>query len=696
MNTVIDLSKEYGIVLDGGGARGAYQIGAWLALREAGVKISAVAGTSVGALNGALICMDDPEKARKIWEEITFSKVMDVDDTWMEKLFRGENKFSEILSEIHQVLTDGGVDVTPLRNLIHEIIDEEQIRHSGKEFCLLTFSLTEMKELDLSLEEIPEGLLEDFLLASAYLVGFKNEKLHGKRYVDGGVINNVPLNSLVKRGYQDIIEIRILGPGRVPRVKMPEGSTLYSIRPRVSLGSIIEFEKKRSRQNLKIGYYDAKRMLYGLEGSIYYLEQTHEDSYYEELLSELGDKEKAELSFVLKLPLGCSDKALYLGMLEASAKLLRVQKYQIYTIEELLEKVTAKYEALEERLHLPRFTHILMETRKDKTMNLKGRDFLTLKDYTPEEITYLLDLAADLKEKKKKGIPVDHYRGKNIALIFEKTSTRTRCSFEVAAHDLGMGTTYLDPTGSQIGKKESIADTARVLSRMYEGIEYRGFGQDIVEELAENSDVPVWNGLTNEYHPTQMLADLLTIREQFGHLKGLRLVYMGDARYNMGNSLMIACSKMGMDFVACTTKEYFPAPELVELCKTYAETSGATITLTEDVMEGTKGADVVYTDVWVSMGEPDEVWEKRIKELTPYKVTKAVMENAGKQAIFLHCLPAFHDLKTKIGKEMGERFKIKDMEVTDEVFESEQSKVFDEAENRMHTIKAVIAATLGE
>lgn len=329
-------------------------------------------------------------------------------------------------------------------------------------------------------------------------------------------------------------------------------------------------------------------------------------------------------------------------------------------------------------------------------MNLKGRNFLTLKDFTPEEINYLLDLSADLKDKKKKGIPVDHYKGKNIALIFEKTSTRTRCAFEVAAHDLGMGATYLDPSGSQIGKKESIADTARVLGRMYEGIEYRGFGQDIVEELAQHAGVPVWNGLTNEYHPTQMLADLLTIREHLGELKGKKLVYMGDARFNMGNSLMIACAKMGMHFVACTTAKYFPNEELVETCKGYASETGATITLTEDVETGTKDADVIYTDVWVSMGEPDEVWEERIKELTPYKVTKAVMENAGAKAIFLHCLPAFHDLKTKIGKEMGQRFDLTDMEVTDEVFESEQSKVFDEAENRMHTIKAVMVATLGE
>ena len=329
------------------------------------------------------------------------------------------------------------------------------------------------------------------------------------------------------------------------------------------------------------------------------------------------------------------------------------------------------------------------------SVNLKGRNFLTLKDFTPEEIIYLIDLAADFKKKKKAGVLTEHFRGKNVALIFEKTSTRTRCAFEVAAHDLGMGSTYLEPTGSQIGKKESIADTARVLGRMFDGIEYRGFEQSIVEELATNAGVPVWNGLTNEYHPTQMLADMLTIREQLGRLKGVKLVYMGDARYNMGNSLMIACSKLGMHFVACTTKEYFPDAELVAQCEEYAKESGATITLTENVEEGTKNADVVYTDVWVSMGEPAEVWEKRIKDLSPYKVTKQVMENAGPQAIFLHCLPAFHDLKTKIGKEMGERYNLTELEVTDEVFESEQSKVFDEAENRMHTIKAVMAATLG-
>lgn len=327
--------------------------------------------------------------------------------------------------------------------------------------------------------------------------------------------------------------------------------------------------------------------------------------------------------------------------------------------------------------------------------DLKGRHFLKLLDYTPEEITYLLDLAAEYKDKKKKGIPMDTLRGKNVALIFEKTSTRTRCSFEVAAHDLGMGTTYLDPSSSQIGKKESIADTARVLGRMFEGIEYRGFEQEIVEELAQYAGVPVWNGLTNEFHPTQMLADLLTIREHLGTLKGKKVAYMGDARYNMGNSWMVTCAKMGMDFVACAPKKYFPAEELVKTCEQIAKENGGTITLTEDAMEGTKDADVIYTDVWVSMGEPDEVWEERIKELSPYQVNSKIMANAKDTAIFMHCLPAFHDLKTKIGAQMGAKFGITEMEVTDDVFESSQSVVFDEAENRMHTIKAVMAATLG-
>jgi len=329
-------------------------------------------------------------------------------------------------------------------------------------------------------------------------------------------------------------------------------------------------------------------------------------------------------------------------------------------------------------------------------MNLEGRHFLTLKDFTPEEIEYLLDLSADLKAKKKKGILPKQFHGKNIALIFEKTSTRTRCAFEVAAHDLGLGTTYLDPSGSQIGKKESIADTARVLGGMYEGIEYRGYGQEIVEELAKFAGVPVWNGLTNEDHPTQMLADLLTIKEHLGKLEGIKLVYMGDARFNMGNSLMIACAKMGMHFVACAPKSYFPNEALIEECREYAKDSGATLEFNENVMEATKDADVIYTDVWVSMGEPAEVWESRIKELLPYQVNQKVMDNAKEEAIFMHCLPAFHDLNTTVGKEIAEKFNITEMEVTDEVFESWASVVFDEAENRMHTIKAVMLATLGE
>lgn len=329
-------------------------------------------------------------------------------------------------------------------------------------------------------------------------------------------------------------------------------------------------------------------------------------------------------------------------------------------------------------------------------MNLKGRNFLKLLDFTAEEITYFIDLAADLKEKKKKGIPHDYLKGKSVALIFEKTSTRTRCAFEVAAYDLGMHSTFLDPTASQIGKKESIADTARVLGRMYDGIEYRGFGQAIVEDLAKYAGVPVWNGLTNEFHPTQMLADMLTIREHFGHLKGITLAYMGDARYNEGNSLMVVCAKLGMNFVACSNKKYFPNPELVAECEKIAEKSGATITLTEDAMAGTRGADVIYTDVWVSMGEPDEVWEERIHDLMPYQVNAALMKNAGPQCIFMHCLPAFHDLKTTIGAQIHDKFGLDAMEVTDEVFESEQSHVFDEAENRMHTIKAVMLATLSD
>ena len=327
-------------------------------------------------------------------------------------------------------------------------------------------------------------------------------------------------------------------------------------------------------------------------------------------------------------------------------------------------------------------------------MNLRGRNFLKLLDFTPEEIEYLLDLAADLKEKKKNHVSHRLHEGKNVALIFEKTSTRTRCAFEVAAADLGMHPTYLDPSGSQIGKKESIADTARVLGRMYDGIEYRGYGQEIVDALAQYAGVPVWNGLTNEFHPTQILADFLTIREHFGGLKGKKLVYMGDARYNMGNSLMVGCAKMGLRFVACAPEKYFPDPQLVLQCKNIALQTGAALDFLTDPLEAAQGADVIYTDVWVSMGEPDAVWQERIHDLLPYQVTKAVMDAAGPQCRFMHCLPSFHDLNTTIGKQIHEKFGLTAMEVTDEVFEGPQSIVFDEAENRMHTIKAVMAATL--
>lgn len=326
--------------------------------------------------------------------------------------------------------------------------------------------------------------------------------------------------------------------------------------------------------------------------------------------------------------------------------------------------------------------------------SIKGKNFLKLLDYTPEQMEYLLDLAAQLKAQKKQGIPHPLCQGKNVALIFEKTSTRTRCAFEVAAYDLGMHCTFLDPSASQIGKKESIADTARVLGRMYDGIEYRGFGQDIVEELAKYAGVPVWNGLTNEFHPTQILADFLTIREHFGKLQGIKLVYMGDARYNMGNSLMIGCAKMGMHFVACAPEKYFPDKSLIHQAEEIAAQTGATLEFITDPVAATKNADVIYTDVWVSMGEPDAVWEERINDLTPYRVTMQLLKNAGEQCRFMHCLPAFHDLGTVIGKQIQDKFGLECMEVTDEVFESSRSIAFDEAENRMHTIKAVMAATL--
>lgn len=370
MKPVIDLEKEYAIMLDGGGARGAYQIGAWKALREAGVKVNAVAGTSVGALNGAFICMDDVKKAEKVWSEITFSKVMDVDDIWMERLFRKENTLTEVLREIWKTLADGGVDVTPLRRLIHENVDEKKIRQSGIEFCLMTFSVSDMKELDLSIEDIPEGMLEDFLLASAYLVGFKNEKLHGKTYIDGGVINNVPMGALVDRGYENIIQIRIYGPGREPKVYLTDEMNVYRIAPRVKLGSIIEFHQKRSRQNMQIGYYDAKRMIYGLKGRIYYIEQIEEECYYSTRISRLSEKERMETVFELRMPVGCTEEELYLTMLEACAKLLRIQKYKIYTERELYEQVCRRYEQMRDKREFPKFVAALVRIGRDYVTDL--------------------------------------------------------------------------------------------------------------------------------------------------------------------------------------------------------------------------------------------------------------------------------------------------------------------------------------
>lgn len=678
MEPVIDLTKEYGLVLDGGGARGAYQIGAWKALTEAGVKVSAVAGTSVGALNGALISMGDVERAEQIWHDMTFSRVMDVDDNWMERLFDGENSFREILSEVKKRLSEGGVDITPLRSLIHEYVDEEKIRRSGIELCLLTFSVSQMKELDLSIHDIPEGMLEDFLLASAYLLGFKNEKLHGQTYVDGGVINNFPINSLLDRGYKDIIQIRIFGPGRVPKARSDSDTLLYEIAPKVKLGSIIEFDSRRSRQNLKIGYYDAKRMIYGLSGQIYYIEQMREEWYYEKILERLSEREKAEIVFVLRLSRKYTNTELYLAMLEASAKLLRVPKYRIYTVEELEEAVWKSYEKQKDKINLPRFVHIFMNIRKDNQMNLKGRHFLTLKDFTPEEILYLVDLAADLKAKKKQGITGNSLKGKNIALIFEKPSTRTRCAFTVGAQDEGGIPTYLSQHDIQLGYKESVKDTARVLGRMFDGIEFRGFKHEHVEQLAEYSGVPVWNGLTDEYHPTQILADLLTMKEHFGYLKGLNFVYLGDGRNNMANSLMIGCAKVGVNFAIIAPKDLWPEEGLVELCKGYGAESGASVTITEST-DAVKGADVLYTDVWCSMGEEDKTVE-RIALLHPYQINQALMDKTGKEGtIFMHCLPA-----------------VKGNEVTEDVFEKYADVVFDEAENRLHTIKAVMVATLGE
>ena len=678
MRPVIDLSKEYGLVLDGGGARGAYQIGAWKALHEAGVRIRGIAGTSVGALNGALICMGDVDEAERIWKEMTFSKVMDVDDDWMERLFQKEVPMRELLKELMLRLRDGGIDVTPLKDLIHNVLDEDRIRSAGIDFSLLTFSLSDMKELDLTLDEIPEGLLADFLLASACLLGFKNEPLHGKTYLDGGVINNVPLNSLVKRGYRDIITVRIYGPGREPRVRLDEGTQVYEIAPRVNLGSIIEFQGKRSRQNLKIGYYDAKRMVYGLKGLIYYIDSDRDEEEYTTMLSNISEKTRKEIRAKLRLPHTAKSETLYLAMLEASAKYFRIPKYQVYTENGLSELVHIQYAKRKEEPGLPGFIHILAGIREEKKMNLKGRSFLTLKDFTPDEIRYLVNLAAELKAKKKSGIKGHTLDGKNIALIFEKPSTRTRCAFTVAANDEGGFPTYLSGNEIQLGHKESVEDTARVLGRMFDGIEFRGFRHSHVELLAKYSGVPVWNGLTDDYHPTQVLADLLTIQEHFEYFEGLKFVYIGDGRNNMANSLMIGCAKVGIDFVLIAPSELWPMRSLVRTCQEYAEASGATITISDDT-NAVEGADVIYTDVWISMGEEEKTDERKAL-LHKYQVNRKLMQKTKKDTtIFMHCLPA-----------------VKGYEVTEDVFESPASVVFDEAENRLHTIKAVMVATLGE
>lgn len=665
-------------MLDGGGARGAYQIGAWKALHEAGVRIRGIAGTSVGALNGALICMGDVDEAEHIWKEMTFSKVMDVDDDWMERLFQKEVPMRELLKELMLRLRDGGIDVTPLKDLIHNVLDEDRIRSAGIDFSLLTFSLSDMKELDLTLDEIPEGLLADFLLASACLLGFKNEPLHGKTYLDGGVINNVPLNSLVKRGYRDIITVRIYGPGREPRVRLDEGTQVYEIAPRVHLGSIIEFQGKRSRQNLKIGYYDAKRMVYGLKGLIYYIDSDRDEEEYTTMLSNISEKTRKEIRAKLRLPHTATNETLYLAMLEASAKYFRIPKYQVYTENGLSELVHIQYAKRKEEPGLPGFIHILAGIREEKKMNLKGRSFLTLKDFTPDEIRYLVNLAAELKAKKKNGIKGHTLDGKNIALIFEKPSTRTRCAFTVAANDEGGLPTYLSGNEIQLGHKESVEDTARVLGRMFDGIEFRGFRHSHVELLAKYSGVPVWNGLTDDYHPTQVLADLLTIQEHFEYFEGLKFVYIGDGRNNMANSLMIGCAKVGIDFVLIAPSELWPMRSLVRTCQEYAEASGATITISDDT-NAVEGADVIYTDVWISMGEEEKTDERKAL-LHKYQVNRKLMQKTKKDTtIFMHCLPA-----------------VKGYEVTEDVFESPASVVFDEAENRLHTIKAVMVATLGE
>ena len=460
-------------------------------------------------------------------------------------------------------------------------------------------------------------------------------------------------------------------------MRITEEMCVHQIAPRVKLGSIIEFQKKRSTQNMKIGYFDAKRMIYGLKGRIYYIEETNEECYYSTRIQKLTELERVQAAFGLRMPIGYTEEELYLTMLEASAKILRVGKYKIYTADELFKAVCAKYSETEERQQFPDFVHMLVNIGKEDEMNLKGRNFLTLKDFTTEEILYLIDLAAELKEKKKNGIKGDSLKDKNIALIFEKPSTRTRCAFTVGAKDEGGLPTYLSGSEIQLGHKESIADTARVIGRMFDGIEFRGFEHEFIIELAKHSGVPVWNGLTDDYHPTQCLAMLLTLKEHFGYLKGLKIAYLGDGRNNTVNSLIIGSIKVGIDVTVVGPKALWTRPEIVELVKEYGEESGAKLTFTED-LDGVVGADMIYTDVWFSMGE-EKKEQERERLCKPYQVNKALMERTGKaHTLFSHCLPA-----------------VKEKEVTEEVFESEASVVFDEAENRLHTIKAIMVATLG-
>ena len=577
MKPVIDISKEYGIVLDGGGARGAYQIGAWKALEKAGIKIKAVAGTSVGALNGALICMGDVDKAEHIWKEMAFSKVMDVDDDWMERLFSNEITIREFLKELWERMKEGGIDVTPLKNLIHEVIDEDKIRNAGIDFSLLTFSLSDMKELDLTLDQIPEGLLEDFLLASAYLLGFKNEPLHGKTYLDGGVINNVPLNSLVKRGYKDIITVRIYGPGREPKVKLDEETTVYEIAPRVQLGSILEFHQKRSVQNMKIGYYDAMRVIYGLKGLIYYIHSEQTEEAYEELLKDIWEKEKREIKFMLKLPLGATDEILYLSMLEASAKYFKIPKYQIYEENQLLDFVYKKYMETEEESELPKFIYVLVRIIRKQRINLKGNSFLTLKDRTPDEIKYLIHLAVELKEKKEKGIREDLMKGKRIGMIFETPSMKMQAAFMIAAQEEGAIPIYLYGNEIQSGCPEIIEETAGVLGKMFDGIVFYGGSHVHAELVAKYSHIPVWNAMTDACCPIEILADLLTIRENFGYLEGLKIVCIEKEQDSMPNGIITGCVKAGMDVTVITPKK--------------PESEGFMVTENEKVEED---ADVIY------------------------------------------------------------------------------------------------------